>query len=490
MTKGLLILLAVVLVLGSCQFARPTGTPVWTPQGQDATPEFSEIIVGFVEGFEPSWLWLPKPLGPISPVDLAFESLLSLSPTGNLRPNLANFEISPEGTAITFTLKSGIFWHSGKQLTAFDAATFLEAAFSPEHRGPLSSKSTLLESIKVLSEQSFLVTLKEPDCSLISDLGLLRLTRPPSFPSLPPLDRLEGTGPFRIIKWSESEITLEKFQAYPGEKRSFQRVHFRRYGSGEEILKAFREREIGAFILKPGEEIPPKEAARLLSPELYFLAFNLKDHFLKEADVRRALVMAVNREELLREVLNGEGILAKGPFLPGHLEEEPDLPPFNPAEAKKILEERGWFKGGMAPKVGIMVNGENKVREAIALRVARYYRAIGIDAEVWVMEWGNFLEALFGGYFQVAVFSIPLGPDLDLSPFFSSAGDFNFSSLQEPEVDKLLKNGLKVAGCNPQARKKLYSSLAFTLTELRPWDFLFFPYYFLWPEELSFLKQS
>jgi peptide/nickel transport system substrate-binding protein len=301
---------------------------------------------------------------------------------------------------------------------------------------------------------------------------------------------LEGTGPFRVTEWSESEIILERFQAYPGEKWPFQRVRFRHYGSGEEVLSAFRRREIGAFILKPGEGMPPEEAVRLLSPELYFLAFNLKDPFLKDAQVRKALTMAVNREELLREVLNGEGILAKGPFLPGHLEEEPDLPAFNPAEARKILEERGWLKEGVAPKLGIMVNGENKVREAIALMVAKYYRAIGIDAEVWVMEWGNFLEALFGGYFQVAVFSIPLGPDLDLSPFFSAAGEFNFSSVREPQVDELLERGLKVTGCNPKARRKIYSSLAFTLTELRPWDFLFFPYYFMGPEELSFLKQS
>lgn len=490
MTKRLLILLTVALALASCQFARPTGTPVQPPQRREVKPELSEITIGFVEGFEPSWLWLPKSLGPLSPLDLAFESLLSLSPTGTLEPNLVRFEISPEGTAVTFTLKSDIFWHSGEKLTAFDAATFLEAAFSPEHRGPLSSKSTLLESIKVLSEQSFLVTLKEPDCSLISDMGLLRLARPLPFPSLPTLDMLEGTGHFRVTEWSESEIILERFQAYPGEKWPFQRVRFRRYGSGEEVLSAFRRGEIGAFILKPGEGMPPKEAVRLLSPELYFLAFNLKDPFLKDAQVRKALTMAVNREELLREVLNGEGILAKGPFLPGHFEEEPGLPAFNPAEARKILEERGWLKEGVAPRLGIMVNGENKVRETIALRVAKYYRAIGIDAEVWVMEWGNFLEALFGGYFQVAVFSIPLGPDLDLSPFFSTAGEFNFSSVREPQVDELLERGLKVTGCNPKARRKIYSSLAFTLTELRPWDFLFFPYYFMGPEELSFLKQS
>jgi len=490
MTKRLLILLITALALASCQIARPTESPVRIPQEQKANPELLEITLGFVESFEPHWLWLPKSLEPFSPIDLAFESLLSLSPTGTLEPNLAHFEISPEGAAITFHLKPGIFWHSGKQLTAFDAATFLEAAFSPERHGPLSSKSTLLESIEVLSEQSFLVTLKEPDCSLISDMGLLRLTRPLSFPSLPPLDRLEGTGPFRITKWGESEIILENFQAYPGEKWPSQKVRFRRYGSGEEVLRASREGEIEAFILKPGEGTPPKEAVRLLSPELYFLAFNLKDPFLKDAEVRKALAMAVNREELLREVFNGEGILARGPFLPGYLEEEPSLPPFNPAEAQKLLKERGWLKESVAPKIGIMVNGENKLREAIALRVARYYRAIGIDAEVWVMEWGNFLEALFGGYFQVAVFSMPLGPDLDLSPFFSSKGIFNFSSVQEPEVDELLFMGLKVAGCDPQTRRKFYSSLAFTLTELKPWDCLFFPYYFLGPEELSFLKQS
>ncbi len=492
MKRVLAALTAILLI--SCRPEPPLKT-LAAPTGAAAISApltLKELTVGFSGEPDPAWLWLPKAPEAFSPLDLAFESLLSLSPDWNLRPGLASFEISPEATAITFTLNAKASWHSGDPLTARDAATFLELAFSPERRGPLSSRSALLESVKVHDERTFTVALREPNCSLITELGLLKLTRPPSFPSLPSPEKLEGTGPFTIVRWGEDEIVLERSG---GQTLPFQRIRFRRFSSSREILEAYREGKIGAFILKPGEVALPEDlkAERLLSPELYFLTFNLRDPALEDAEVRKALTMAVPREELLREVLGGEGILATGPFLPGYLPEEPPLPPFNPARAAAMLREKGWVdedgdgfleKNGQPLRLRVLANGESRVREEIALRVVRYYRAIGVDAELNVMEWGNFLEALFRGYFQVAVFSLPLGPDPDPTPLFSTGGAFNFSGFRDLESEELMGEGLKAPGCDPAIRGRIYSRLASRLSELKPWDFLFFPYILIGPEEL------
>ena len=448
--------------------------------------------MGLSGDFDPAWLWLPGIPGYFPPLDLAFESLLSLSSGWTLEPGLARFEISPEATTITFTLKADSFWQSGEPLTASYAATFLELAFSPEHHGPLSSKSALLKGIKVHDERTFTVHLNEPDCSSLTDMGLLRLTYPPPFPSLPSPEKLKGTGPFVIARWGKDEIVLESSgtQASP-----FQRIRFRRFGTGEEVIEAYRAGEIGAFILNPGGIALPKDliAGRILSPDLYFIAFNLRNQALEDPRVRMALTIAVPREELLREVLGGEGVLAGGPFLPGYLPEEPASPPFNPERAVEILKESGWGdedgdgfleKDGEPFRLRILTNGESRTREQIALRVVKSYRAIGIDAELNVVEFGNFLEALFGGYFEAAVFSVPLGPDPDLTPFFSAGGIFNFSGFSDQEVEELLREGIKVPGCNPEIRRGIYSRLASRLNELKPWDFLFFPFTLMGPEGL------
>ncbi len=500
MKKPPLIIL-VTLILISCQPAPlseiPAATIALTPEATTTVTRqtFQEFVVGFTGEIDPAWLWLPQVSEPFSPLDLAFEGLLTLSPEWTLKPKIARFEISPEATVVTFTLHTNVFWHSGKPLTAFDAATFIELAFSPGHRGPLSSKSSLLQKIKVHDDRTFTVELNEPDCSLITEIGLLKLTHPPSFPSMPPVEELSGTGLFRIIHWGEDEILLEKSRVSGAETLPVERLCFRRFSSGEEVLEAFRTGEIKAFILEPGETILPKDlrAERLLSSKLYFLAFNLRDQILKDLRVRQALTMAVPREELLREVLSGEGLMARSPFFPGYLPEEPRLPPFSPERALELLKESGWVdengdgileKDGKPLRLRILTNGENQVREKIALIVARYYRAIGIDAEVNVVEWGNFLEALFEGYFQVAVFSISLGPDPNPSPFFSAGGIFNFSGFSDQEAERLLKEGLRASRCDPEIRRKVYSQLASRLDELKPWDLLFFPYTLVGPEEL------
>lgn len=488
--KRALLLSVAILILLSCQ-------PPFTPEAPSATPGFSTVVpeksvppevkVGFRKGFDPAWLWLPHVPEPFSPLDLAFESLLSLSSSRTIAPGLANFEISPDATVITFTLRPGIFWHSGEMLTASYAANFLELAFSPERRGPLSSRASLLKRVKVHDERTFTVFLAQPDCSLITEMGLLKLTRPPSFPQPPSPEKLAGTGPFRVIRWSEDEISLEEVSTSP--KLS---LHFYRFSSGEELLRAYRAGEITTLILSAEDATLAKglDFVRFPSPELYFIAFNLREPVLADSKVRKALTMAIPREKLLEQAFGGEGVPARGPFLPGYLVREPELPPFNPAEALRLLGESGWIdengdgfleKDGKPLKLKVLTNGENKVRESLALEVTRYYRAIGIDAELNVMEWGNFLKDLFGGYFQVAVFSVPLGPDPDLTPFFSAQGVFNFSGLNDPEVEKLLKEGLQVKGCAPDIRKEVYSRLAYRLAELRPWDCLFFPYTLLGP---------
>ncbi|MDW8102279.1 MAG: ABC transporter substrate-binding protein [Anaerolineae bacterium] len=493
---------ALVLILITCQPALPPGTPGVTPGVTLKTltavtnqlfPQ--EITVGFCKDFDPALLWLPRAPEPFSPLDLAFESLLSLSSDRRLEPGLAQFEVSSDGTAITFKLSSQNFWHSGEPLTAYDAATFLESAFSPERRGPLSSKANLLKGIKVHDERTFTVTLNEPDCSLITEMGLLKLTRPPAF--LRPLypEKLAGTGPYRVIQWSRDEILLEKSITSPKQRAPFHRVLFRRFDSTESLFRALREGEIAVFILDPGESAIMEgiSTVKFPSSELYFLAFNLREPILKDVRVRKALGMAIPREELLEEVLGGEGILAKSPFLPGYLAEEPALPPFNPERAKNMLRENGWIdedgdgildKEGSPFKLRILTNGENRLRENVALRITKYYRAIGIDAELNVVEWGNFLETLFGGYFQIAVFSIPIGPDPDLTSFFSARGIFNFSGFSDPEVEKLLKQAVQLPGCEFQSRRRIYSYLALNLAELRPWDYLFFPYIRLGPKEV------
>lgn len=484
---------ALALILTTCQPTPFPETPNVTLKTLTAVtdqPFPQEITVGFCREFDPALLWLPRASEPFSPLDLAFESLLSLSSDQRLEPGLAQFEVSSDGTAITFKLNPQNFWHSGEPLTAFDAATFLESAFSPERRGPLSSRAKLLKGLKVHDERTFTVTLNDPDCPLITEMGLLKLTRPAAFLSPISPEKLAGTGPFRIIEWSRDEILLEKSRT-----STKQRVVFRRFDSTESLFRALKEGEIAVFILNPGEGAIEEGISTIKFPshELYFVTFNLREPILKDVRVRKALGMAIPREELLEEVLDGEGILAKSPFLPGYLAEEPALPPFNPNRAKDILRESGWIdedgdgfleKEGRSFKLRILTNGENRLRENVALRVTKYYRAIGIDAELNVVEWGNFLETLFGGYFQVAVFSTPIGPDPDLTSFFSAQGIFNFSGFSDPEVEKLLKQAVQLPGCDFQSRRRIYSHLALNLADLRPWDYLFFPYIRLGPKEV------
>jgi len=209
--------------------------------------------------------------------------------------------------------------------------------------------------------------------------------------------------------------------------------------------------------------------------------------------VRKALSCALDRQRILEVVLDNEGVLINSPFPPGHWALAgggPSIPSYDPAYARSLLEQAGWgdkdgdgfLEKNDAPlRVSVAANGENPIRVKTAMLAVQYYRAIGVDAEAHIVEWGNLLEKLFLHNYQAAVFSWPFNPDPDQTLFFASdeaqlKEGFNFVSYANSRADALLREGLRAPGCAPDMRAQAYGELALLLAEERPYDFLFAPY--------------
>jgi len=445
----------------------------------------------------------------LTPSNLIYESLLTLPKASfSLNPLLAqDYRVAPSGKMMTFTIPDGIYWHDGVPFTAEDVKFSLEAALSPEHNGPLSAYSGLVERVETPDQRTVIVRLKEPYCPLLTELGLVKILPRHIYASapIPSHQKAIGTGPFRLVRWDESGCVLESFGDYHGGDVRAKRWIYRRFKTREALLEALREGDIDLAVLEP-DEAALLEGERILqlfrypSMEFYFIAFNNEDPVLEDVQVRKALSLALDRKHILAEVLGGEGVLIGGPFPPGYLgADDPPIPRYDPVQARRLLLEAGWVdkdglleKGGEPLQISVAANGENPLRTRVAMLVAQYYRAIGIDAEVHIVEWGTLLEMLFKQNFQAAVFSWPIGPDLDLSPFFSSQErepkkGFNFVSYVNPRVDALLEEGLRAPSCDPVKRADICNQLVHILAEERPYDFLFMPYTIIATNSPAFL---
>ena len=92
-----------------------------------------------------------------------YDSLLIDAPDGGLQPNLAeSWEVSEDGMTVTFVLKEGGLFHSGRPLTAEAVKEVFEAIMDPANGSPLGSLFTPVESIEATDEQTLVLTMKHP----------------------------------------------------------------------------------------------------------------------------------------------------------------------------------------------------------------------------------------------------------------------------------------------------------------------------------------
>jgi peptide/nickel transport system substrate-binding protein len=169
--------------------------------------------------------------------------------------------------------------------------------------------------------------------------------------------------------------------------------------------------------------------------------------------VRKALTLAINREEILDQYLLNQGILAATPVSPIFKSAfNGDVKPyeFSPEEAKKILMSEGWKdenkngileKGNTEFKFTLYFPVGNPLREYAAVIIKNNLNAIGINVTNEKMELGAFIDNLYEKKLDawLAGWGIPI--PLDLKPYWYSDPDvavLNFAGYRNAEADKIL----------------------------------------------------
>lgn len=423
---------------------------------------------------------------------LLFDRLLAVDPqTGSLRPGLASsWQVSADGLTITFSLRDDVLWHDGQPFSAADVEFTFQASRLTQH-------IPLIEAFQAVDETTFVVTLADADCSVLYDLGSVPIV-PPHIPDVSFNTRPVGTGPFMLGEWVAGDhITLLRNPRYWGPRPHLDAWTYKVVADKEALLAGLQAGQLDVIPLALGD-LASVEAEnrfqiyRYLANEYYFIGYNTDHPILGDARVRWALEQAVDRQGLLDRILSGQGQLLDTGLLPAHWAYPRNLRgrPFDPRKAAQLLTEAGWVdsdgdgirdRNGEPLRLRLATNGGNLLREAIAVLAQQYYRAIGVAAEVELMEWGNFLEDTFIHEFDIVVFSWPLDLDPDEWELWHSSestleSGFNFVSYRNPRVDELLLQGLKVPGCEEDRRAAIYGEIAAILAEDQPYTFLFAPY--------------
>ena len=459
-------------------------------------PDLSDLDPHFAES-----------LGDIQVISALFEGLVGEDPeTLAPVPGVATrWDVSADGLVYTFHLRPEARWSDGRPLAAADFVESVKRALTPSLAAPNAGllypvlnaeafhTSRLVDfsqvGISAPDTHTVRVALEYPAAHFLS-----LLTHPVWFPV--PLHAVSaagpvaapgnrwasspatfvGNGPFVLKDWRRGQVIVaEANPAYwDAAARKLRAVHFHPFDSVDAAERAYRAGQLHVIDKLPSGRV---EAWRAEAPDqlrtdpfldTYFYRINTARPYLEDARVRRALSLAVDREQLVSALLKGGQRPAAAFVPPGTgAYEPPAVLRHDLSAAKALLAEAGYPEGQGLPAFEILYNTSEDHRR-IAEAVQQQWRALGVQTRLINQENATIREARKVGDFEilrsswVADFDDPIG----FLELFTKDNSNNFTGWSDPAYDRALYEAARTA--DRAARHAILRDAEIRLLEAAP----------------------
>jgi len=340
-----------------------------------------------------------------------FQPLMEQDHRQDLRPAIATAIRVLDDTTWEVTLDPRARFHDGQPVTADDIAfTVARAGDVPNSPSSFRYATRPIAAVETVDATTLRIRTHQPTPLLPNFLALVMVVSKRHGEGATTADynagrAMIGTGPFRHVSWQPgSPVVLERNANFHGPQPAFARVEFRPIANAGARVAALQAGDVDLVEIVPPDHFARfrADAARFATAEspsnrLIFLTLDSdredsphirgKDgariaNPLRDARVRRALSLAINREALVSRVLQGQALAAGDLGPPGYFGTSPDMtpPPFDLEAARRLLAEAGW-PGGFA----VQVNGPNDRfvnDEQVVQAIAQMWTRLGLTATV------------------------------------------------------------------------------------------------------------
>ena len=364
-----------------------------------------------------------------------------------------------DDTTLVFHLRQNVKWHDGNAFDADDVVFTFDLIHSPKVVTPYTSTFRMVESVKALEKFTVEVKYKKPYFKALETWMMQIVPKHileneenimgSSFNKNP-----IGTGPYKLTKLEFSKnIELSAYDEYFEHKPYIEKISFHVISDPSTRFLMLRSKQVDIGALEPMQLERQVEKAffeyyqkiEQISHSYTYLGFNLRHKKFQDENVRKALSLGIDRQELVDILFLGHGQICTGPFLPGgpSFNKEVKEPKPNILEAKRLLQEAGY--GEKNPfEFEIATSNSSEVRPYAAQIIQHQLAKIGVKVNLRVMEWQAFLNmVVFPREFDTVLlgWSLSLSPD----PYLvwhsdnDKPGAFNFIGYKNKKVDSLIK---------------------------------------------------
>ena len=343
--------------------------------------------------------------------------------TGELASDIKR---SDDGLTYTFTLHDGVQFHDGRALSSADVKYTLDLVFSSNfaksasfYEGEGANKHSYIKSVEAPDARTVVVTLIKPWVGLLSNLVPVAIIPKDSYESQKthPL----GTGPFKFVSYDNAQqvVDLDRFPQYWEGAPKLESVRVRVISDMNALQAELQSGRVDIApmptslspdAVKRLEQDPNLQVKVFTGSNVYLLTINTSSPPLDNVKVRQAIAYSIDRESMLKSLVQGLGKIAHS-IIP---EESWAYSPgqtyaYDPARAKKLLDEAGFpDPDGDGPRMRFdkpivyKLSGSSISGRQYAGVIQNSLKEVGIPVEIQTPEQNTFLDELKRGNFQIS----------------------------------------------------------------------------------------
>ena len=316
---------------------------------------YSEAFIGKLKYINPV-------LANFNPIDrdissLIFSGLMKYNPeTGNIEDDIATHTLDINKTTYTFTLKEGVKWHDGSNLTADDIMfTFQEVIQNSDFTNAVLHEGFKGVQLKKISNDTVTFTIEKPYKFFLTNLTIGLLPKH-AFLGIP-ISNIHlsdfnfrnpiGSGPYKVqsildIENNSVKVSLIKNESYYGDLPKIDNINFYVFSNAQQLR--YNENIIDAVSQVHDDQLLFFEQRKQFTLYPYYLPqyvaafFNTENKHLNDKLLRLGLALSIDKEQLMTDMTDYKKV--DTPFL--ELDNSNWMLQYDKNKAQGALNDAGW----------------------------------------------------------------------------------------------------------------------------------------------------
>ncbi len=368
---------------------------------------------------------------------------------GEFVPFLAESVTSIDELTWEIVLPEGLTRHNGDPVLAEDivhSITYLGT-------NPGSGKAYLVSGwsgVEAIDDRTVRITTATPDATLPDNLAGVAVTSKALYDQMGDAmftDAPYGAGPYKLSEVSIGQhIVIERNDDHPMvSPQNPAQIMYRIMAEPEQRVTALANGEVQIAqgvppqLMQRVEDMPNARIASINSVEMMFLAMSPKTHPWDKKEARQAVAHAINREAIVRAILQGQAHLLDGPVSEGQIGYDPDFTtPFdyNPEKARELLRSVGLegVEVTLSTPVG-RYTADRQITEAMVPMLEAAGFSVTLDTPEWATLWANVQQGNVPFYYMGR--GSMIDPSRALHQYFATGGSPRIG-FSDPALDELL----------------------------------------------------